>query len=478
MNDSLKKLVEEYRQQQNQHPFLLVDLSGGRENTHTNILMSLLLFNNSMFLGSFLTDVLNVPDWNKNTGCTRISTQVTAVGLNTNKRTKKNTNGYIDLYIEFTDINNVKHKIVIENKINDAADTLSQMLRYIFSVKNTAAGDSSGYDSWAKVILNHCQGNNDLKNSISEERNNCHFVYLTIDGSKVPGENSLPRFMYDEDDPIIDYRPINYQDDIFPWLKDTVLRLCPYYDDGIVVAGLRQYIASLEGLLSKNITISDTVNKYVDSIKANKTINDAYKGLWNSIDEIGKYSKHLANDNEIDTCNRLARELQKAAEELITKDSVPEGWTLHISPTLLIVYKPEWMRIARGSYSIPFVNLYANPKTFLRGKKINWQLHIEHFSREKWNEWKSKNDDKSLKSTNHERTASFDLGQFKIEESNSNGWKSCIDTVIKKKADIIASIDEVVGIIDSNKMTYSNDKEIRVKLFELLAKKLVLPFNL
>ena len=465
LNDSLKKLVEEYGLQQNQHPFLLVDLSGGKENTHTNILLSLLRFNDYMFFKSFLTDVLNVPDWNKEKSLVKISTQEPAVGLKTNKK----TNGFIDLYIQYVDINNQQQIIVIENKINGAADTQKQMLRYIASVKINRISEPTAFDDWVEKTIIPSEGDKSVQDIIHQECLNRHFVYLTLDNSKVPEEHSLPSFL--RNGVIIDYNPISYQDSILQWLTDTVLRSCPYYDDGLVVAGLRQYIASLEGLLSRNITISGIVGKYVSGVESNsKTINDAYNGLWVSIDAIENYSRNLSDDNEVETCNRLARELRKAAEELITKDSVPNGWALHLSPTLLVLYKPEWMRIARGSYSIPFVSLYSNPKNFLKGKKMTWQLHIEHFSPEKWREWDNKaNGNTKLHSTNHDRTAFYELESYRIETPDASGRKKCVETVINDKANIIRIVDDVVDTIDSNKMTYTSDKEVRIALFNQLA---------
>ena len=476
LDQNLKKLIEEYGKQQNQHPFLLVDLSGGKENTHTNILFSLLRFNDYMFFGSFLKDVLNVPDWDRERSSVLISTQKRAVGLKRNK----NTTGFIDLYIKYFDNNTTEQIIVIENKINGATDTEKQILRYIASVKDPAIEKPADFDMWENEVIIPSKNDPSYYDEISRQCLNRHFVYLTSDGSKDPDEQSLPPFL--RDGTIIDYNPISYQDNVLPWLKDTVLRRCPYHDDGIVVAGLRQYIASLEGLLSKNITISSIVNEYVNGIVyANNTINGAYKSLWKSIDDINEYSNALLNDNEKDTCYRLSRELKKAAEERITKNSVPEGWALHLSPTLLVLYRPEWMRIAQGSYSIPFVNLYVKPDSFLEGGTLSWQLHIEHFSPEVWAEWDELNNkpgvNKKFSPTNHKRTACYKLGQFDMDGQDADSRKKHIGSVIAAKDGIITIIDEVVGSIDSNKMKYKNDKEVRIELFKQLANRLPQPMN-
>ena len=468
-NKELKDLVDSYGKQQNQHPFLLVDLSGGKENTHTNVLMSLLQFNDFMFFDSFLTEVLALPERHKVINTVKISTQFPAVGLKTNKRTKKKANGFIDLYIEYIGINNDAHRIVIENKINGATDTDQQMLRYIASVKAHPIEDPQVFNNWVTTVINPSATDPKCKGEITKECQNRHFVYLTLDDSKDPEAESLPPYLYDEKDPVIDYHHINYQDDILPWLRETVLHRCPYHDDGIVVAGLRQYIASLESSLSRIISISDVVKDYVNNYaNKKKNITDAYKGIWDSINKLENYSDSLTDDNEIDKCNRLARELRKAAEELITKNSVPDGWVLHISPTLLLLYRPEWMRIARGSYSISFVNLYTKPDSFLNGGSLSWQLHIEHFSPEVWDELKNN----KFTSTNHNRTACYNLGRFTMDKSTDDNRKKHLENVISKKESIISIINEVVGNIDNNKMIYKNDKEVRIELFRKLVDRL------
>ena len=456
-NESLKKLIKQY-EKQNEHPFLLVDLSGGKENTHTNILMSLLQFKNYI-LNSFLSEVLGLPTWNE-VDLVTISTQQIAIGLKPDKK----TNGYIDLYIKYKDSQGEEHIVVLENKINGATDTKKQMLRYIASVKNPTI-DEIAFDGWAKGIINDESKREELK----RECRNRHFVYLTLDTSKVPEKESLPPILYNENNPIIDYYPITYQDNILQWLKERVLRDCPYHDNGLVIAGLQQYIASLEGLLSKNVKVNDEVLEYVREFFKKGMISWAtYKDLTdNHINPLVNDSRTTSDDNKRYTYRRLARELRKAAEIIVTEKCVPDGWVLHFTPTVMVLYKQEWMDIARGSYSIPFVNFGATPEDFLSIGSIQWQFQIEHFSPEEWKKIGSS----KFTSTNHDRTAYYKLSDsFTIPSTDAEGRQKCILEFINKDKtqEIIKVIDNAVNFINSNKTLYSDDRAIRVELLKQL----------
>ena len=470
MDESLKQLIKDFGKQQNQHPFLLVDLSGGKENTHTNVLKSLLQFNDYMFFGSFLTDVLNMhPEWDKDKK-TIIGTQHRAVGL----KRDKNTNGFIDLYIQYEDKQGETHVVVIENKINGATDTQKQMLRYIATVKDKDIKQQAGFDDWVSTTIEIAQnGDTNKRNEIKTECQNRHFVYLTLDNnSKIPEEESLPSFLYDEKAPLIDYNPISYQDNVLPWLKETVLRDFPYSDDGIALAGLRQYIASLERLLSKNETVTKKEDDYVREYFSNNKSWDSYVSFYKSIDDLEDEPNLESDIDKMDICKRLARALRRAAEKQITEGSVPDGWVIHLSPTLMVLYKPAWMNIARGSYSIPFVNFNLRPESFFKNSDISWHLHIEHFSEKEWETWINANKSSRFRPTNHNRTAYLDLGPFPNDYQNAAGRRESILRFIDKHKNIIDIIDAEVDKISSNKMKYSNDKEIRVDLFKQLIAKL------
>lgn len=447
---TIQELIAKYEQQQQsqQHPFLLVDLSGGNENTHTNILMSLLRFNGFLFFPSFLRDVLHVSDWNQDPKTIIMTTQKPAVGV----QKAKKTNGFIDLYIEYVDVSHTKQRIVIENKINGATDTKYQMLRYIASVKQKPIDDNIEFESWRENIKTDIS-------KLETECANCHFVYLTLDGSKVPDKGSLPEGI----DKFINYYSINYQDNILPWLKDTVLRLCPYYDDGVTVAGLRQYIASLEGMMPQNMLVSNEVKEYVSDKIMKLSVKESFKTIQNDIDNLPK------NADNVECYNQLARELKKAVEETIIQDIVPDGWVLHCSPSLMVLYKTEWASISKGTYSIPFVNLGASPKVMDSLKSVKWVLNIEHFSPEK----KQQVAAEGISSINHDRTAQFDLSKWvKTRRQPFNTRKELFESVIEQCSPIIKIVDECVALVKKDLSKYTSDSEIRIDLLDKLLQKL------
>ena len=108
---------------------------------------------------------------------------------------------------------------------------------------------------------------------IAKENKNIHVVYLTADGTKEPTVDSLPSKIKN----IINYCAVNYRDDILPWLEEDVLPNIPYGSDGMMIAGVRQYIAFLKQLLAD---------------ESSKVVDNFFGGLKNENDK-NKYNKLL-----------------------------------------------------------------------------------------------------------------------------------------------------------------------------------------
>ena len=454
----LEDLKTIYEGEQNQHPFLLVDLAGGNENLHTNVLSAVLNFKRYMFLESFLERVVPIG----------VSGGVKAISVKTQKKAlglKGNKPGFIDLYIECKNSRTgAMHKIVIENKINGAGDTEKQMIRYIASIKERPIpiNDISAFTDWEAEIKSE-----DPKalNALMGDCRNCHFVYLSLDGTD-PGEDSLPHCLY-ENNPIINYYKINYQDDILPWLKEDVLEECPYSDNGIMIAGLQQYIASLERLVQSNVQVSSVVQKYVDDIKG----VDSKK-----YNRILKEMKSLRETETQEDNMSLWRELKQAAENIYSEGAVDSPWTLHFTPSILLLYKQEWMTIGKGSYSIPFVNLCASNKISPEKDPslpitIPWEIHIEHYSLTG-----ERPNTLITKYVNHDKTAciplpetnSVELGDREKDEERKKYFSKIIEIAERQ----IAGIDDSFKEVKKDEEVLKDDKLIGKALLQEIASRL------
>lgn len=455
---TLNELKRTYKEEQNQHPLLLVDLAGGNENLHTNVLGAVLYFRGYMFLESFLERVAPIG----------VSGEVEDISITTQKKAlglKGKKPGFIDLYIECTDAGTGnRHKIVIENKINGAGDTEKQMLRYIASIKKDPI-KKDAFSNWEREIRSK---NNSALSILKEDCDNCHFVYLTLDGSD-PGEDSLPSVLYDNNNPIINYYKINYPDDILPWLKEVVLEGCPYSDNGITIAGLQQYIASLERLVQSNVPVSSVVQDYVNGIK--ESGNSDSKTYNRLLDEMKILRETEAQDNV-----SLWRELKQAAENIYSDGAVDSQWILHFTPSILLLYKQEWMTIGKGSYSIPFVNLCASNKISPEKEPslpitISWEIHIEHYSLTG-----ERPNTLIKKYVNHDKTACIPLPETNSVElgdrENAEERRKYFSNIIKIAERQIAGIDDSFKEVRKDEEVRKDDKMIGKALLQKIANRL------
>jgi len=123
-----------------------------------------------------------------------------------------------------------KYAIIIENKIYWAGDQKDQIDRYVDCVRQSGfkTNDSTG-------LLE-----------------NVFVVYLTQDGRKEVSSESFNKARevlgWKSDSEQGQFIPLNYKDDILPWLKNDVLPNCTLKED-LLSSGIKQYIDYLDGLL-------------------------------------------------------------------------------------------------------------------------------------------------------------------------------------------------------------------------------------
>ena len=438
---TVDKLIEAYVEDYNKgnNDFLLFDLAHANENSHTRVLMSLLKYKNYCFLPSFLSSI-GLPqyiDFNKNI---EITDQKNAIPVEKSKK----ASGYIDLYLKYYDTKNNEIQVVIENKIYGANDTKRQLARYVATLEGETFDT---FDDWCKIPK--------ISSSI-------YVLYLTSDGTKEPDKNSLPEKIGGElGDRFIQ---INYQDNILPWLEEDVLPNIPYFKDGMMISGVRQYIAYLYSMRKE--TISSLVNDYVDKNLDGEDVKK-YKDLL-------KIIKSIKNNKDKDSIlQSLKRELNVKAESIFANDidGIVGNWRIHFTPSFICLYKQSWADLDTRKYSIPSIYLCGDQTNkFLTGKHPNWRLQVDHLGN---NYEKFK--DKVIEGLNLGPVARFDISGFvNCDKPKPAPKKSRIEyyqSIIEDFGSIINTIDEVVGKAAEELKNNSKDFNLQVFLLEKLIEK-------
>jgi len=316
------------------------------------------------------------------------------------------------LYIHYKYKDDDVH-IIIENKVYGAGDTDKQLARYIATVKGVSAEEFK--DKWY-------DNPSDCKN--------IHVVYLTADGTKEPLTDSLPENLIK----LINYYPINYINDILPWLEEDVMPNITYADDGMMIAGMQQYIAFLKQLLSDES--SKVVDAFVGSLK--KSDVERYKSLLDSINSSKDY-----NDNVMKS---LRKQLGAHAEAIFSGD-VDGDWILHFTPSFIILYKKSWAALDTRKYSIPSLYLYAgSTNSFLENSKLQkLTLGIDHLSPRMKESYQNLNFGNRGKTVAFELLDKQDLDTIECSDVNDQkARKKFYREILKKISNKINKIDKVV----------------------------------
>ena len=481
--DLIKSYTIDYDKEE--HPFLLFDLAHVNENDHTKVLMGILKFNNCQFLPSFvqaigapeLKSVISLP-----------TDQKKAIG---NKGT-----GFIDLYFECENANRAIEKVIIENKIYGASDTDCQLARYIATAINPEMSNDEFKKTWEEWV----KDDNDTQFK-EEDFRNIHVVYLTSDGTKKPKLTSLPKYFGNSEDEDnvdfeakhINYYPINYLENIIPWLENDVLPQMPYFDEGIAIAGIRQYIASLKAMFSSKGN-SDSIGKFVgelsdadverynqifETMDLLKVLSNVDSNKNNNAEEVDRIKKEINEDEKIELkdlqLQPLIRELRAAAIDIFSRDGAElgEDWKLYFTPSFICLYKQSWADLDTRKYSIPSIYLCGDQTNkFLTGKHPNWRLQVDHLGN---NYEKFK--DKVIEGLNLGPVARFDIPKSKVHTCNvpdpaSKGTRmKYYQSIIANFESIINTIDEVVGKAAEELKNNSKDFNLQVFLLEKLIEK-------
>lgn len=342
--DNWFELVEKLQKLKSKLPYHinLIDELHADENAHTRILIKLLKYkeeNNYPILNSFLGLLSSY--------CSEIPDFIKYPEIKFGK-------DYIDGSIKGFDSYGNKFGIIIENKIHWAKDQNQQIERYIESFKN---------DIPVK---------------------NIYVVYLTSNGFKKVDNSSLTskaKFDLDvTDDDNGRFIPINYRDDILPWLKEIVLPNCKIKEEYLLSA-VQQYIDHLEGLLSlrkidkENNSIMETsiieklglkesdsvVHKINELSKAEASL-EKIKGLLNNI------RTKLVHTNIYEPFESITRtyfqNLCDNSRKVILRNEIEKG-------SFFYIHYEEW------GWEIHFEWHPLRIENLMTGTKYQFNLHTE-----------------------------------------------------------------------------------------------------
>ena len=457
-NEAIKQmanLIIDYAKDYNkqEHPFLLFDFANVNENDHTKVLLGILKFNNYMFLPKFL-QAIGAPDYRNISECP--TDQKPAIG-NSGK-------GFIDLYFEYKSQNNTEEKVIIENKIYGASDTKYQLARYIATVIYPNIDNTK----FEKEIWHAWENNKDVQSIPSSYNfNNVHVVYLTSDGTKKPEKNSLPNFFRknEDEDGIfegnhINYYSINYIENIIPWLENDVLPNMPYLDDGIAIAGVRQYIEYLKTMFYgkgnsqaiidfvEHLNQSNDVEKYnaiLNMMNVVKDLVDKEKRNENKVKKnikilVGELKNKGIDVDDLPELHSMVRELRSAATSIFSNDGSDLGgdWKLYFTPSFIFLYRQRWADLDTRKYSIPSIYFQTSTNNFLKGNNIKWKLQVDHLN---YQNVEKNNKNKPFKLGNHDKTAYYEI----FEDSSIN-----LDSASRKNyyKQLLVNLERYISIVD------------------------------
>ncbi|MBQ3734053.1 MAG: PD-(D/E)XK nuclease family protein [Bacteroidales bacterium] len=241
ITDIINSFAEVYQREKNKLPFSfnVIDELHINENGHSRVLAKLLQYKvNDKY--TILESFINLLQ----------SKCQCEINIKVDSPDISNERNRIDALI----VEKGKYAIIIENKIYWAVDQDSQIDRYVDFVKN------SGFILDESGILK-----------------NVFVVYLTQDGTKEVSNTSFnearKKLGWKNDEEQGQFIPVNYKNDILPWLKNDVLPNCTLKED-LLSSGIKQYIDFLEGLLGLRNNQIILMNNMKDFLLEKCSINE------------------------------------------------------------------------------------------------------------------------------------------------------------------------------------------------------------
>jgi len=336
---------------QRPYSFNILDEQQGRvvENSHTNILIKLLEYNNAHgyeFLQSFCD--LAFPSWQY-----KISGNVVF-------DTEYSCDGRIDGIIYQKD----KFAIIIENKINNAGPQKGQIKRYVQKVITDK-----------NIFTDHSEGINLDKVWV---------IYLTRNGIGSPEKESIQylkeTFGCEEFDSEIvgeRYSALSYANDLYYWIKDVLIPMIPRKEEGLY-CGLCQYnnyLSTLLGLDSEEEYLNDKVCEWLNGYFSECSLIEKNQGLLKLYDAVSKkkigVTENLkaldALQNAALRCNEnIIHGLVEATKNFLTRNALIENCKFQFTQSFSYIYFQDgnWPKLVHFEWYPLGIDRLANSKEY------------------------------------------------------------------------------------------------------------------
>lgn len=332
--DFAQKYSELYNKEKEKFPYRLnvINELHDDENAHSRILIRLLQYKDKdeyTWLKFFVNRMKNIceEDININVSNPKIETE-------------HNTgNGRIDGFIW----EEGKYAIIIENKIWNAPDQKEQIDRYVKYVNKQH-----------KV-----------------KYKNIYVIYLTLDGSKEVSKNSFDKDKQEKPH----FLPMNFQDDIMPWLDEDVLPNCKVKEKCLGSA-VYQYIDYLKERLGQLDYQRQAQKNALKQILNDMNIAENYKELKNLAIALGNEVNELGK--------KVAEEFQnltKKCFEYMTDFDFCDNNRIKLDGGYYQVYNEQWVKINDLNPHLEWCPISYSD--LFESKNLTFVFHIEGKMKEK-----------------------------------------------------------------------------------------------
>ena len=235
---------------------------------------------------------------------------------------------------------NCKYAIIIENKIWNAPDQENQIDRYVEYANLKVKAE--------KIFV----------------------IYLTLDGNKKVSKNSFDKDKQENQE--IHFIPMNFQDDIIPWLEEDVLPNCKVKEKSLVSA-VYQYIDYLKDRLGLLDYQRQAQKNALKQILNDMNIAENYKELKDLA---------IALENEVnELCKQVAVKFGEITSKCFDSDFTYNNRIKLDGNGYYQIYNKQWVEINDLNPHLEWVPISYSD--LFESYKLTFVFHIEKGKKEK-----------------------------------------------------------------------------------------------